>query len=219
MAMTLGSVTGLEVEDVTFPAVVKAPSSSATFFLGGAGIRGLQSEGNFIKFTVIGFYLQDNAIPFLSHKWNALSASQLTQSLQFFRDIIVGPFEKFIKVTVMIPMTGKQYSEKVSENCMEIWKSLGIYTDAEGRAIEKFVSVFKDQTFPPGSSMLFTFSHKGSLAITFSQDHSIPRVAAIVIQNKQLSEAVLETVLGNDSISPQLKHSLASRLSHFFKQN
>jgi len=64
------------------------------------------------------------------------------------------------------PLTGQQYSEKVSENCVAAWKSVGVYTDAEGKAIEKFLEVFKDEKFPPGSSILFTQSPNGSLAVS-----------------------------------------------------
>jgi chalcone isomerase len=73
-----------------------------------------------------------------------------------------------MQVTMILPLTGQQYSEKVSENCVAIWKSLGIYTDEEAKAIEKFVSVFKDETFPPGSSILFTVSPKGLGSLTVS---------------------------------------------------
>lgn len=63
-----------------------------------------------------------------------------------------------MKVTMILPLTGAQYSEKVAENCIAIWKLFGIYTDAEAKAVEKFVEVFKDEIFPPGSSILFTQS-------------------------------------------------------------
>jgi chalcone isomerase len=73
-----------------------------------------------------------------------------------------------MRVTMILPLTGLQYSEKVAENCANIWKSLGIYTDAEAKAIEKFREVFKEETFPPGSSILFTLSPHGSLAVSVS---------------------------------------------------
>ena len=71
-----------------------------------------------------------------------------------------------MQVTVILPLTGQQCSEKVSEHCVAIWKYLGIYIDEGVRAIEKFVSVFKDEAFPPGSSILFTVSPKGSLVVS-----------------------------------------------------
>ncbi|TKY50619.1 Chalcone--flavonone isomerase [Spatholobus suberectus] len=216
--MAPASVTSVDVENVTFPLTVKAPSSANTFLLGGAGVRGLQIQDKFVKFTAIGVYLQDDAVKFLAAKWNGKSAPELTESDEFFRDIVTGPFEKFMKVTMILPLTGQQYSEKVSENCVTIWKSLGIYTDAEAKAIEKFVSVFKDETFPPGSSILFTVSPQGSLAISFSKDGTIPEVGSTVIENKLLSEAVLESMIGKHGVSPAAKQSLASRLSELFKE-
>lgn len=72
---------------------------------------------------------------------------------------------------MILPLTGQQYSEKVSENCVAIWKKFGIYTDAEAKAIEKFIEVFKDQTFPPGASILFTQSPNGSLTVSKHSMH------------------------------------------------
>lgn len=77
-----------------------------------------------------------------------------------------GPFEKFTQVTMILPLTGKQYSEKVSENCVAVWKSLGIYTEADAKTIDKFLEIFKDQNFPPGSSILFTISPLGLLTVS-----------------------------------------------------
>ena len=53
-------------------------------------------------------------------------------------------------------------------NLRNVWRSLGIYTDSEAEAIDKFLSVFKDLTFPPGSSILFTVSPNGSLTVSLT---------------------------------------------------
>ena len=206
------SVTELQVEDVTFTPSLQPPGSTKSHFLGGAGERGLEIEGKFVKFTAIGVYLEDNAVPLLAGKWKGKTAEELTESVEFFRDVVTGPFEKFMKVTMILPLTGAQYSEKVAENCMAIWKFFGIYTDAEAKAIEKFTEVFKDESFPPGSSILFTQS-PGSLTISFSKDGSIPKDGVEVIENNLLSEAVLESMIGKNGVSPAAKKSLAERLS------
>ncbi|KAK7310280.1 hypothetical protein RJT34_07692 [Clitoria ternatea] len=215
---THACLTAVKVKSTTFPPAAKPPSSGKTLFLGGAGLRGFEIDGKFMKFTAIGIYLDDTAVPFLAGKWKDKSGAKLKKSVEFFRDIVTGPFEKFMQVTMILPLTGQQYSGKVSENCVAIWKSLGIYSDAEAKAIDKFVSVFKDKTFPPGSSILFMVSPKGSLGITFSKDGSIPEVETTVIENKLLSEAVLESVIGKDAVSTAAKKSLASRLSKLFKK-
>ncbi|KAK6929272.1 Chalcone isomerase [Dillenia turbinata] len=266
------SVNGIQVESYFFPPAVKPPGSNKTLFLGGAGARGLEIQGKFIKFTTIGVYLEETALPSLSVKWKGKSAEVLTESVEFFRDIVTvvntiapvihdgqymeiafffyqeevtasgiesgipskdannltlkatiskayfskmvaGPFEKFIRVTVILPLTGQQYSEKVTENCVAFWKSIGSYTDAEAKAVEKFTEVFKDETFPPGASILFTQSPLGSLTIGFSKDDSIPEAVTAVIENKQLSEAILESIIGKHGVSPEAKQSLAARVS------
>nr|AEO36980.1 chalcone isomerase [Dimocarpus longan] len=207
------SVTEIQVENVTFTPFVKPPGSTKTLFLGGAGERGLEIQGKFIKFTAIGVYLEDVAVSWLAVKWKGKTAEELTESVEFFRDIVTGPFEKFMKVTMILPLTGQQYSEKVTENCIAFWKSIGIYTDAEARATEKFTKIFKDETFPPGTSILFTQSPHGSLTISFSKDGTIPEVGNAVIENKLLSEAILESMIGKHGVSPPAKKSLAARLS------
>ncbi|PQP97293.1 chalcone isomerase [Prunus yedoensis var. nudiflora] len=211
----LPNLTGLQIETTSFPPSVKPPGSANTLFLGGGGVRGLEIQGNFVKFTAIGVYLEEKAVPLLAVKWKGKTAQELTESVEFFREIVTGPFEKFTQVTTILPLTGQQYSEKVSENCVAIWKSIGIYTDAEAKAIEKFLEVFKDQNFPPGASILFTQSPNGSLTISFSKDASTRSWE--VIENKLLSEAVLESIIGKHGVSPEARQSVAARLSELLK--
>ncbi|CAI9091524.1 OLC1v1026580C1 [Oldenlandia corymbosa var. corymbosa] len=182
-----------------------------------AGERGMEIEGKFIKFTAIGVYLEESAIPWLAGKWNGKTANELMDSVEFFREIVTGPFEKFTQVTMILPLTGKQYSEKVSENCSAYWKAIGIYSDAEAKAIEKFLEVFKDESFPPGASILFTQSPLGSLTISFSKDGVIPEVGHSVIENVPLSGAVLESIIGKQGVSPAARRSVAERLSELLK--
>jgi len=54
--------------------------------------------------------------------------------------------------------------------------------------------------------------------ISFSKDGSIPEVETAVIENKLLSQAVLESMIGAHGVSPAAKQSLASRLSELFKE-
>ncbi|PHT67434.1 Chalcone--flavonone isomerase [Capsicum annuum] len=216
----MASITKVQVDNNVFPpSVVKPPGSNTTLFLAGAGIRGVDIEGKFVKCTAIGVYMEESAVPFLAAKWKGKSSKELNDSVEFFRDIVTGPFEKFFRVTMITPLTGKQYSEKVAENCVANWKALGTYGDAESEAIEKFLSAFQSENFPPGASILFTQSPAGSLTISFSKDDSVPGTGNAVIENKQLSEAVLESIIGKHGVSPAAKNSLAKRVSELLKSN
>lgn len=55
------------------------------------------------------------------------------------------------------------------------------------------------------------------LQLSFSEDASIPGEEAAVIENKAVSAAVLETMIGEHAVSPDLKRSLASRLPAVLK--
>ncbi|KAL1201277.1 Chalcone--flavanone isomerase [Cardamine amara subsp. amara] len=160
----LPSVTPLQIDAVTFAPAVRSPASSNPLFLGGAGVRGLDIKGKFVIFTVIGIYLEPNAIPSLSVNWKCKTSKELTESVPFFREIVTCPFEKFMKVAMKLPLTGPEYSEKVGI-VMAIWKSLGVYTEREAKAIKRFLEIFKNQNFPPGASIFFALSPKGSLTV------------------------------------------------------
>ncbi|KAI3942167.1 hypothetical protein MKW98_003766 [Papaver atlanticum] len=207
----------IQVEQFVFPPKMTPPSSTESLFLGGAGVRGLQIQDRFIKFTAIGVYLAEEAIPSLSPKWKSKTPEELTDDVEFFMDIVTGPFEKFVKITMILPLTGDQYAEKVTENCIEYLKSKDMYTDAEAKAVERFIEIFKNEMFPPASSILFTLSPTGSLTVGFSKDTSIPEARNAVIENKALSESILESIIGKNGVSPAAKQSLAVRISELLK--
>ncbi|KAF4391777.1 hypothetical protein F8388_017372 [Cannabis sativa] len=221
LKMNLSPLTssGIQIEAAKFPPAVKPPGLDKTLFLSGAGVRALEIQGNLVKFTSIGVYLEDSAVTWLSGKWKGKTSEELTESVEFFREIVTGPFHKFTRITMILPLTGKQYSEKVAENCVAIWKSLGIYSDAEAKAIDKFLEIFKDENFLPGSSILFTQSPNGFLKISFSKDESIPETWVSEIESKLLSEAILESIIGKNGVSPAARQSIASTLSKLLKEN
>ncbi|KAG6435163.1 hypothetical protein SASPL_100032 [Salvia splendens] len=212
------TVSKLQVESVVFPPTVNPPCSNKTLFLAGAGVRGIEIQGNFVKFTAIAVYVDPTAIPALAANWTAKTPAELTESDDFIREIVAGPFEKMTQVTMILPLTGQQYSEKVAENCSAYWKAAGKYTDAEREAIQKFLLVFIDETFSPGASILFTHSPAGSLTIAFSKDGSIPEQGKAVIENKLLAEAILESIIGKNGVSPTARQSLAARVWELLNQ-
>ncbi|CAH1427573.1 unnamed protein product [Lactuca virosa] len=110
------SPTSLQIESVVFPPSVKPPGATTTLFLVGADInshiqisvRGMEIEGNFVKFTGIGVYLEDKAILSLTVKWKGKNAAELTDSVEFFRDIVTGVI-KWLQKSI-ITNKGKKYN-------------------------------------------------------------------------------------------------------------
>ncbi|CAL4928082.1 unnamed protein product [Urochloa decumbens] len=222
----MAAVSEVVVEGVVFPPVVCPPGSGRPHFLAGAGVRGLDIDGNFIKFTATGVYLEEGvAVPALAKKWAGKSADELASDVAFFRDIftaagrayVAGDFGKFTRVTLIRPLTGEEFSNKVSENCVKYLKATDAYTDAEVAAVEKFKAVYKPRMLPPGASNLFTHSPAGVLTVTFSEDSSVPESGGVAIDNKPLCEALLESIIGKNGVSPAAKLSIAARMSELLK--
>ncbi|XP_044985709.1 chalcone--flavanone isomerase [Hordeum vulgare subsp. vulgare] len=212
------AVSELEVDGVVFPPLARPPGSAHAHFLAGAGVRGMEIGGHFIKFTAIGVYLQaDAAVSALAAKWAGKPAADLASDAAFFRDVVTGEFEKFTRVTMILPLTGAQYSDKVTENCVAYWKAAGVYTDAEAAAVDKFKEAFGPHSFAPGASILFTHSPAGVLTVAFSKDSSVPESGGVAIENARLCEAVLESIIGEHGVSPAAKLSLANRVAELLK--
>ncbi|OEL17999.1 Chalcone--flavonone isomerase [Dichanthelium oligosanthes] len=207
------------VEGVVFPPVARPPGSVRAHFLAGGGVRGMEAEGNFFKIAAIGVYLEDAAVPALAGKWAGKTADELASDPAFFRDVYTGEFEKFTRVTFIWPNTvpAEEFAAKVMESRVAYLESTGAYTDAEAVAVEEFKVTFKPHSLAPGDSVLFTHSPAGVLTVAFSGDSSVPVAGIAAIENKALCEAVLESIIGERSVSPATKQSIATRLPEILK--
>jgi chalcone isomerase len=50
----------------------------------------MEIGGNFIKFTAIGVYVEDAAVPALAKRWAGKTADELAADVAFFRDVVTG---------------------------------------------------------------------------------------------------------------------------------
>ncbi|WVZ96817.1 hypothetical protein U9M48_042405 [Paspalum notatum var. saurae] len=215
------AVSEVTVEGVVFPPVVPRPprapparasSSPAQACERNGGRRQLRQE---FKIAAIGVYLEDAAVPALAAKWGGKTGDELPADPAFFRDVYTGKtktttpagksattlyvreFEKFTRVTFIWPRTvaAEEFSAKVMESRVAYLEAAGAYTDAEAVAVEEFMAAAKGRSFPPGGSVLFTHSPAGALTVAFSEDSSVP-----------------ESSVGERSVSPATKQSIATRL-------
>lgn len=61
-----------------------------------SGVRGLEIQGKFVKFTAIGVYLESSAVPTLAVKWKGKTVEELADSVDFFRDVVTGNGKKYL---------------------------------------------------------------------------------------------------------------------------
>jgi len=142
-------------------------------------------------------------------------------------------------------VAAEEFAAKVMESRVAYLKATGAYTDAEAAAVEEFKAAFKSHSLAPGASVLFTHSLAGvltvsihprtpisydgftcgvsidllhpSIQVAISDDSSAPGAGIAAIENKPLCEAVLESIIGEHSISPATKQSIATRVPEILK--
>lgn len=171
----------------------------------------MEINGNFIKFTAIGIYIEEGVIKHLSPKLKGKTAEELCKDELLFEELLQAPHEKFVRVVFLLPLTGVQYSEKVLERI----EAQARYTNVQEKHRQQFLEVFKAESFPPRSSVLLSFSQEG-LKIAFSKDNDVPLQPVSVIEDATFGEAVLATIIWKEGVSPGAKVSLAERLSNCF---
>nr|QDF63001.1 chalcone isomerase [Lindsaea orbiculata] len=203
---------GLDIEGVAFAPSVAALGSAKPLVLGGAGDRGLEINGNYIKFTAIGIYIEDGIIPHLSSKLSGKTVLELCEKDLLFEEVIYAPFEKLVRVVFIAPLTGIQYSEKVLERI----SVQALYTDIKEEHKQQFLEIFKGESFPPQSSAILSFSKEG-LKVAFSKGDDVPAKAVGTIENARFADAVLGTIIWRDGVSPAAKVSLAERVSKYLQ--
>lgn len=57
------------------------------------------------------------------------------------------------------------------------------------------------------------------MQIAFWKDDIIPMTGQAVVENKLLAEAVLESIIGSNGVSPATRQSLAERLAQLMNKN
>nr|QTF65956.1 chalcone isomerase [Dracaena cambodiana] len=219
MAKRSPAITELVVEGVAVPPFIRPPGCPKTLLLAAAGERGLDVNGTFIKYTVHGFYLEESAVELLAAgKWKGKTADQLTASNDFYIDIVKGPFEKLSRVTLLQPLTGPQFSTKVAENCTAIWRRNGTDVEAQRGVLAEFHEIFKSEMLLPNSVLFFAYHPSGTLEIVISENGAVPETGK-VIKSRALSEALLDSIIGEHGVSPMLKRCLALRMSQLMNES
>ncbi|KAJ1690326.1 hypothetical protein LUZ63_014481 [Rhynchospora breviuscula] len=117
----------------------------------------------------------------------------------------MSPFDKLSQVTLVAHLSGSQFVQKVAENCRTFMKKKNLYSQKEEKAAIEFEKLFEPIDLPPGSTIFFTHCASGQLKVTFSKDTSVPELENWVVDCPNLKEAVLESIVGENGVSPEQK--------------
>nr|5WL4_A Chain A, Engineered Chalcone Isomerase ancR3 [unidentified]5WL4_B Chain B, Engineered Chalcone Isomerase ancR3 [unidentified]5WL4_C Chain C, Engineered Chalcone Isomerase ancR3 [unidentified]5WL4_D Chain D, Engineered Chalcone Isomerase ancR3 [unidentified] len=213
------AVTKVTVDGIEFPPTITPPGSSKSLTLLGAGVRGIEIETIQIKVTAIGVYAEPEVIASHLQKWKGKSASELVEDDGFFKDLVQAPVEKLVKITMIKGLKGSQYGGAVEENIRDRLAALDKYSEAEEEALEEFREFFKTKSLPKGSVIFFHWPSPSTLQISFSTDGSLPEEAEATVENANVAAALLGVFLGENSVSPSTKASVAEGISALLMKN
>lgn len=65
-------------------------------------------------------------------------------------------------MTALAPLAGQRWADNQINYCQNLWKPLGVYTDSEAKALDKFLEIMKPVVFTPGNAAFLTLSPHGS---------------------------------------------------------
>ncbi|XP_006850622.2 chalcone--flavonone isomerase [Amborella trichopoda] len=207
----------MEVEGVVFSTTVRPPLSSSSpkkdLALGGAGVRGVERGGVFVKSTCMALYMEEAAVYDLEPKWKGKSAEELLASPNFFMDIVNCPFQKMSHMAMISTLDGEEFSGKVVDKLKAIMEASGTFSPQQSLlALHKFLEAFKGKMLTYGSAIFFAYS-KAGLLIAITEDGSVPEQEDVMIEDKALTQALLDSIIGEHGVSPAAKRSVAKRLS------
>ncbi|GKB25545.1 chalcone isomerase [Tanacetum coccineum] len=174
-------------------------------------------EGNNVKVTATGLYLEEKAIESLAIKWKCKTDVELMDSDEFYNGITNGCFEKLVRVSMLVPLTGKNFSETTSQKMVMFWKKDGTYNDEDAATIDKYLEVFEHENLKPGGdSVLFTHLLDGSATLSIAKSGIIPEAPVAACKSKKWGEMPFEGIIGKNGVVPETRQSIASRLSDLF---
>nr|GEV97611.1 chalcone isomerase [Tanacetum cinerariifolium] len=225
----LHSSTGIELESVFVPPSFKPPSATKTLFLIGAG--------TIQKVAVSGLYLEEKAIESLAMKWKGKTNVELMDSEEFYNEIYNGssihhayfwsinidpykecPFEKLVRVTLLVPVTGKFYSELAAEKIVGLLKEKGTYNEEDAESIVKYLEVFKNENLKPGDVVLYTILTDGSATDNIARDGIVPEAPIGVIENKKWGPTQVECMIGKHGVFPEMRQYVTVYLFFYFSE-
>nr|5WKS_A Chain A, Engineered Chalcone Isomerase ancR1 [unidentified]5WKS_B Chain B, Engineered Chalcone Isomerase ancR1 [unidentified] len=213
------AVTKVTVDGIEFPPTITPPGSSKSLTLLGAGVRGMEIETIQIKVTAIGVYAEPEVIASHLQKWKGKSASELVEDDGFFKDLVQAPVEKLVKITIIKGIKGSQYGGAVEESIRDRLAALDKYSEAEEEALEEFREFFQTKSLPKGSVIFFHWPSPSTLQISVSTDGSLPEEAEATVENANVAAALLDVFLGENSVSPSTKASVAEGISALLMKN
>ncbi|XWS10205.1 hypothetical protein CRYUN_Cryun39dG0055200 [Craigia yunnanensis] len=197
---------------VKFYTSLSLPGCSSSLSLLGTGYREKVFAIIGVKVYAAGLYVNQSILSTLD-AWKGWSAVQIQDDLSMFKSIFEVPLEKSLQIVLVRDVDGKTFWDALDE---AISPRIKAPTPVDESALSIFRSIFQGRPLNKGTFIFLTWSDPSRMLVTVSSD-GLPTSIDATIESENVATALFDVFLGDASVSPSLKTSVASSLAAILK--
>ncbi|XP_030461059.1 fatty-acid-binding protein 3, chloroplastic isoform X3 [Syzygium oleosum] len=161
-----------------------------------------------VKVYAAGLYVN----PSISSKlnaWKGKSAADILEDRSLFNSILQAPLEKSLQIVLVRDVDGKTFWDALDDAISPRIKSL---TPVDQSALSTFRNIFQGRSLKKGTFIFLTWLDSSKMLVSVSSD-GLPSGADATIESENVTFALFDVFLGDASVSPSLKASVANGLA------
>ncbi|TKY49275.1 Fatty-acid-binding protein 3 [Spatholobus suberectus] len=197
---------------VKFQTRLSFPGCSNSLTLFGTGYREKVFAIIGVKVYAAGLYLNQSITDGLN-AWKGQSKDAIQGNSSLFKTIFQSSFEKSLQIILVRDVDGKTFWDALSD---AISPRIPEPTTADETALTTFRSVFLDRPLKKGTFIILTWLNPARLLVSVSSQ-GLPSTVDATIESANVASALFNVFLGDSSVSPSLKASVAEGLSKVLK--
>ncbi|XP_030461058.1 fatty-acid-binding protein 3, chloroplastic isoform X2 [Syzygium oleosum] len=196
------------VTGVKFQTPLTLPGCLTSLSLVGTGYREKVFAIIGVKVYAAGLYVN----PSISSKlnaWKGKSAADILEDRSLFNSILQAPLEKSLQIVLVRDVDGKTFWDALDDAISPRIKSL---TPVDQSALSTFRNIFQGRSLKKGTFIFLTWLDSSKMLVSVSSD-GLPSGADATIESENVTFALFDVFLGDASVSPSLKASVANGLA------
>ncbi|GFP78699.1 fatty-acid-binding protein 3, partial [Phtheirospermum japonicum] len=197
---------------VKFQTSLNLPGCSSSLSLLGTGYREKVFAIIGVKVYAAGLYTNQDIFSNLD-AWKGHSSAELQHDSSVFDAIFKAPLEKSLHIILVRDVDGKTFWDALNEAITPRVKSP---TPVDESALSTFRSLFQGRPLKKGTSIFLTWLDTTKMLVSVSPDGT-PSTVDATIESSNVTSALFDVFLGNNSVSPSLKASASSGLAMALK--
>ncbi|KAL3733963.1 hypothetical protein ACJRO7_023332 [Eucalyptus globulus] len=197
---------------VKFQTPLTLPGCSTSLSLVGTGYREKVFAIIGVKVYAAGLYINPSIFSKLD-AWKGKSAADIQENRSLFNSIFQATLEKSLQIVLVRDVDGKTFWDALDDAISPRIKSL---TPVDQSALSTFRSIFQGRPLKKGTSIFLTWLDSSKMLVSVSSD-GLPSGTDATIESQNVTFALFDVFLGDASVSPSLKASVANGLATILK--